>query len=139
MYMAYSNTNHSHLPRRSADASKRMTFSFGNTKAFVRFFLLAIILVAVFSCGAMVQAYAGDAATTSTNTSAVKQSPSNSNQIYRTIVQERVVIQRGDTIWEIASLHKKSGENIRSYIDKIKTINHLTTSALQEGQVLILP
>ncbi|SDN83358.1 LysM domain-containing protein [Paenibacillus sp. yr247] len=133
MYIAYSHTNNSRKPHRSASASKGMTPTFGYTKAIVRFVLLAVILGTVFSFGAMVQAYAGDgaAATPVTITSA--------NHISKVVVQDQVIIQRGDTLWNIASSHKKSDENIRSYVDKIKSINHLNTSSLKEGQVLSLP
>ncbi|UKS28994.1 LysM peptidoglycan-binding domain-containing protein [Paenibacillus sp. HWE-109] len=137
MYMAYTNTTNSRTLHRSANTSKGMTFTSGYTKAIVRFVLLAIILGTVFSFGAIVQAYAGDPAATTTSTSLAKQAVI--REVSSIVVPEKIVIQRGDTIWQIASLHKKNRENIRSYIDKIKAINHLTTSSLQEGQVLILP
>lgn len=132
MYMAYSNTNQSHTPHRSAITSKRMTNNV-STKAMIRFILLAVILGTVFSFGAMVQAYAGDgAATTPISVAPI----SKASQI---VLQEQIVIQRGDTLWHIASSHKKSGENIRSYMDKLKSINHLSSGSLKEGQVLVLP
>jgi LysM repeat protein len=133
MYMAYSNTNNSRKPHRSASASKGMTFTSGYTKAIVRFVLLAIILGTVFSFGAMVQAYAGDGAATTSATI-----PPN-NIVSKDVVQDQVVIQRGDTLWDIASSHKKSDENIRSYMDKLKSLNHLSSSSLKEGQILLLP
>lgn len=135
MYMAYSNTNTTHAPHRSASTSKGMTFNSSYTKAIVRFILLAVILGTVFSFGAMVQAYAGDGAANATTPVSVK--PINITP--KTVAQDQVVIQRGDTLWDIASTHKKSDENIRSYMHKLKTINHLTTSSLREGQVLLLP
>ncbi|WP_261300982.1 LysM peptidoglycan-binding domain-containing protein [Paenibacillus andongensis] len=135
MYMAYSNTNTTHTPHRSASPSKGMTFIPSNTKAIVRFILLAVILGTVFSFGAMVQAYAGDGAATAKTTVSV----TSINSSPKAVAQDQVVIQRGDTLWEIASTHNKGNENIRSYVDKLKTINHLTTSSLKEGQVLLLP
>lgn len=84
----------------------------------------------MFSFGAMVQAYAAASSPTSSL-------PNHLDT--KTVVQKQVVIQAGDTLWDIAAAHKKSGENIRSYIDKIKTKNHLTTSSLKEAQVLLLP
>lgn len=135
MYMAYSNTNSTHTPHRSASTSKGMTFNSSYTKAIVRFVLLAVILGTVFSFGAMVQAYAGDGAAiarTPVSVTSINSSP-------KAVVQDQVVIQRGDTLWDVASTHKKGNENIRSYVDKLKTINHLTTSSLKEGQVLLLP
>lgn len=135
MYMAYSNTNKTHAPYRSASTSKGMTFHSSYTKAIIRFILLAVILGTVFSFGAMVQAYAGDGA-------AIAKTPvsvSSINIIPKAVIQDQVVIQRGDTLWDIASTHKNNDENVRSYIQKLKTINHLTTSSLKEGQVLLLP
>ncbi|WP_171681948.1 LysM peptidoglycan-binding domain-containing protein [Paenibacillus planticolens] len=85
----------------------------------------------VFSFGAMVQAYAASSSPTSNNVS--------TPTVSKVVVQEQVVIQAGDTLWDIAADHKKDGENIRSYVDKVKKKNHLTTSSLKEGQVLLLP
>lgn len=130
MYIAYSHTNNSRTPHRSTTASKGIATKSRYTKTIVRFLFIALILGTVFSFGAMVQAYA--AASTPTS------SLSNHAET-KTIVPEQVVIQEGDTLWDIAATHKKSRENIRSYIDKIKTKNHLTTSSLNEGQVLLLP
>ncbi|KQX67969.1 LysM peptidoglycan-binding domain-containing protein [Paenibacillus sp. Root444D2] len=135
MYMAYTNTNTTNSPHRSASTSKGMTFHSSYTKAIVRFILLAVILGTVFSFGAMVQAYAGDGAATAKT--AVSMTPINITP--KAVVQDQVVIQHGDTLWDIASTHKKSDENVRSYIHKLKTINHLSTSSLKEGQVLLLP
>ncbi len=135
MYMAYSNTNTTHAPHRSANTSKGMTFNSSYTKAIVRFILLAVILGTVFSFGAIVQAYAGDGAANATTSVSVK--PTTITP--KAVVQAQIVIQRGDTLWNVASAHKKNDENVRSYIHKLKTINHLTTSFLKEGQILLLP
>lgn len=131
MYMAYSHTNNSRTPHRSTAASTGIATKSRYSKTVIRFLFIALILGTVFSFGAMVQAYAAASSPTSnlTNHSATK-----------TVVQEQqVVIQEGDTLWDVAATYKKSGENIRSYIDEIKTKNHLTTSSLKEGQVLLLP
>jgi LysM repeat protein len=48
-------------------------------------------------------------------------------------------VNRGDTLWEIASEHISQSRNIRSYIAQIKQLNGLSSSVLQEGDVLILP
>ncbi|TXK85472.1 LysM peptidoglycan-binding domain-containing protein [Paenibacillus sp. N3.4] len=81
----------------------------------------------------MVQAYAGEGATASS----INVSPSSSSINIKT--HEQIVIQQGDTLWDIASSHKNRNEDIRSYILKLKSLNHMTNSALQEGQVLLLP
>ncbi|MBP1961807.1 LysM peptidoglycan-binding domain-containing protein [Paenibacillus aceris] len=130
MYMTYSHTNNSRSLHRSTAASKGMTSNSHYTKAFFRFLIIAVILGTVFFFGAMVQAYAASSSPASTNVSAHTASKA---------VHEQVVIQAGDTLWDIAAAHKKNGENTRSYVDKIRTKNHLTTSSLKEGQVLLLP
>ncbi|MEC0270127.1 LysM peptidoglycan-binding domain-containing protein [Paenibacillus anseongense] len=130
MYMAYSHTTNSRTPHRSTTASKGIASKLRNTKTIIRFLFIALILGTVFSFGAMVQAYAAASSPTS--------SLSNHAETKK-VIQEQVVIQEGDTLWGIATAHKKNGENIRSYIDEIKTKNHLTTSSLKEGQVLLLP
>ncbi|MDD9267806.1 LysM peptidoglycan-binding domain-containing protein [Paenibacillus sp. GCM10023248] len=90
-----------------------------------------MILGTVFSFGAMVQAYA--ASTTSPTASVPVHTVSKAE------VHQKIVIQAGDTLWAIAEANKHSKENVRSYIDKIKSLNHLATSSLNEGQVLLLP
>lgn len=130
MYMAYSHTNNSRTPHRSTTAFKGIATKFRSTKTIIRFLFIALILGTVFSFGAMVQAYAAASSPTSSLPNHLET---------KTVVQKQVVIQAGDTLWDIAAAHKKSGENIRSYIDKIKTKNHLTTSSLKEAQVLLLP
>ncbi|BFT71616.1 LysM peptidoglycan-binding domain-containing protein [Paenibacillus sp. P36] len=130
MYMAYSHTTNSRTPHRSTAASKGIATKSRNTKTIIRFLFIALILGTVFSFGAMVQAYAAASSPTSSVLN---------NAETKKVVQEQVVIQEGDTLWGIATAHKKDRENIRSYIDEIKTKNHLTTSSLKEGQVLLLP
>lgn len=133
MYMAYSQSNTTTTLRGTALTSKGMTNKRGYAKFILRFILIAAILGTVFSFGAIVQAYAGDGATTAPKSiTSVHSSAAMAPQV-------KVVVQSGDTLWDIAASHLKKGENTRSYIEKIKAINHLTTSALKAGQVLILP
>ncbi len=133
MYMAYSQSNASTTLQGTAHASKGMTIKRGYAKLLLRFLLIAVILGTVFSFGAIVQAYAGDG-TASVPTPIASVQPS-----VKVTQHEKVVIQSGDTLWGIADSHKKKGENTRSYVEKLKTFNHLSSSSLQEGQVLILP
>lgn len=131
MYMTYSHTNNSRSLHRSTTASKGLTSNPRYTKALFRFLIIAVILGTVFFFGAMVQAYAASSSPASGNLPAQTAS--------KAVMQEQVVIQAGDTLWDIAVTHKKKGENTRSYVDKIRSKNHLTTSSLKEGQVLLLP
>ncbi|WP_310189997.1 LysM peptidoglycan-binding domain-containing protein [Bacillus sp. 3255] len=93
-----------------------------------------MILGTVFSFGAMVQAYAASTTAPTAPTASVPV-----HTVSKAEVHQRIVIQAGDTLWAIAEANKHSNENVRSYIDKIKSLNHLATSSLNEGQVLLLP
>lgn len=133
MYMAYSQSNGRTTLQGTAHASKGMTIKRGYAKLLLRFLVIAVILGTVFSFGAIVQAYAGDGAVTVTTPITSTQSSAKATQ------HEKIVIQSGDTLWEIADAHKKKSENTRSYVEKLKAVNHLSSSSLQEGQVLLLP
>jgi LysM repeat protein len=133
MYMAYSQSNGRTTLQGTAHASKGMTIKRGYAKLLLRFLVIAGILGTVFSFGAIVQAYAGDGTVT------VSTPISSAQPTAKAIQHEKIVIQSGDTLWEIADAHKKKGENTRSYVEKLKAVNHLLSSSLQEGQVLLLP
>lgn len=45
----------------------------------------------------------------------------------------------GDTLLDIAAANMPEGENVRSYMYKIKKLNKLKNSSIQAGQILILP
>jgi LysM repeat protein len=130
MYIAYSHTNTTPTLHKSQHTSHRLKLTSKLAKKLLGFLILVVILGAVFSFGAMVQAYAGEGESVASSkvTSAMKVK-----------THEQVVVQRGDTLWAIASSHMNKGGNIRSYIDQLYAINHLNASSLQEGQVLLLP
>ena len=51
-----------------------------------------------------------------------------------------VEISSGDSLWSIAADHRGPGyENIRSYIDKIAAVNHLSGRYLVPGEKLCIP
>lgn len=53
---------------------------------------------------------------------------------------ERVTVQEGETLWEIAARHSDDTIDVRNYIDEIEQLNHITSAgSLQPGQVLKLP
>jgi LysM repeat protein len=136
MYMAYSQSSAIGTLQGKAHASKGVKIKRGNTKFMLRFILIAVILGTLFSFGAIVQAYAGEGSTVTSVTSAPLHSVQTSSNAP---VVEKVVIQNGDTLWDIASAHIKSRESVRSYVKRLKAVNHLSTSSLKEGQVLVLP
>ena len=51
----------------------------------------------------------------------------------------RYRVQTGDTLWAIAGSMAEPGDDIRSVIGRIKELNDLNGSSIQQGQVLLLP
>jgi LysM repeat protein len=51
----------------------------------------------------------------------------------------RYRVQTGDTLWAIAGSMAEPGDDIRSVIGRIKELNDLSSSSIQQGQVLLLP
>jgi len=49
-----------------------------------------------------------------------------------------IKVQKGDTLWEIASTHSENID-IREYIYNIKQLNNLSMDTIYEGQILLLP
>lgn len=54
-------------------------------------------------------------------------------------VYETIEIEKDDTLWGIASEHMSAGQDIRSYIIEIRSLNQLTSDTIYEGQHLIIP
>ncbi len=52
---------------------------------------------------------------------------------------ERVVVERGDSLWSIALEHKPSEMRTVVYIEGIKKASGLSGSSIQAGDVLTLP
>lgn len=51
-----------------------------------------------------------------------------------------IVIEYGDTLWEIAAEYKGSYyDSVYDYIDEVMAINHLTTDRIHAGQYLTVP
>ncbi|HUP15022.1 MAG TPA: LysM peptidoglycan-binding domain-containing protein [Acidimicrobiia bacterium] len=48
-------------------------------------------------------------------------------------------VQSGDTLWAIAGTMTEPSEDVRSVIGRIKDLNDLSSSSIQQGQVLLLP
>ena len=49
------------------------------------------------------------------------------------------VVESGDTLWEIASVHTGPGEDIRDVIAEIIELSHARGSLIRPGQVLRIP
>ncbi|PDO11612.1 MAG: hypothetical protein BLM47_00325 [Candidatus Reconcilbacillus cellulovorans] len=52
---------------------------------------------------------------------------------------ERVYVEYGDTLWDIAQDRTAPGEDVRDVIARIKKLNGLRSSAIYEGQILYVP
>jgi hypothetical protein len=50
-----------------------------------------------------------------------------------------VVVGEGDTLWWIAARHAPAGEDLRGYIDEVRSLNGVEARALVPGSVLRLP
>jgi LysM repeat protein len=48
-------------------------------------------------------------------------------------------VQGGDTLWAIAGTVAGPSDDVRSMIGRIKELNGLSGSSIQQGQVLLLP
>jgi nucleoid-associated protein YgaU len=48
-------------------------------------------------------------------------------------------VKSGDTLWDLAGTMADPSEDVRSVIGRIKELNGMTTSSIQQGQVLLLP
>ncbi|MBE7036062.1 MAG: LysM peptidoglycan-binding domain-containing protein [Ruminococcaceae bacterium] len=50
-----------------------------------------------------------------------------------------VIADSGDTLWSICEQYKPEDTDLRLYIDKVKYLNKLKSSALSIGQEIVLP
>ena len=49
-------------------------------------------------------------------------------------------VENGDTLWEIAKQYRtEEYSDISSYIEEVKSINHLSTSRITDGMYLCIP
>jgi predicted Zn-dependent protease len=50
-----------------------------------------------------------------------------------------VTVRSGDTLWSIASAHAGANDDVEGTIDRIITINHLSSAPIQPGERLRIP
>jgi Tfp pilus assembly protein FimV len=48
-------------------------------------------------------------------------------------------VRSGDTLWDIASAHVGPGDDVRVLVEDIRQGNHLDSSVIMPGQVLVIP
>ncbi|CAH8246827.1 LysM peptidoglycan-binding domain-containing protein [Paenibacillus melissococcoides] len=92
-----------------------------NRRKLIRAILLFGLLFLL--CAGIVQAWGDD--------DTVSEQPS--------VVTERVLVQPGDSLWEIATVYKPNGMDTREYIHKIIQLNELRGHTLQSGIVIVVP
>lgn len=59
---------------------------------------------------------------------------SNSN-----VVLVPVYVSEGDNLWKLSSKYSSDHVDIRSYIETVMTINHLSDANIKPGEVLMFP
>ncbi|MCI8632682.1 MAG: LysM peptidoglycan-binding domain-containing protein [Lachnospiraceae bacterium] len=52
---------------------------------------------------------------------------------------QSVIIQPGDSLWDLAEAHRQPNMAIQDYIKEVRQINHIKTDELVSGEYLILP
>jgi hypothetical protein len=102
-------------------------------KKIVRFFIVAILLVIAITCGALIHAFASSHEQPSEGISYVVQQGEVALEL------NRVDVLKGDTLWSIANQYAPSNVSVSSYVHKIKKLNGLKNSNIQEGYMLLLP
>lgn len=102
-------------------------------KKVLRIIVIGALLLIAITCGALIHAFA----------STHEQLNEGSSNIlaFSTVTLEtpKVDVIQGDTLWSIANEHAPANISISSYIHKIKKLNGLKNSSIQEGQMLVLP
>jgi hypothetical protein len=121
---------HSSANHRAYSSVKPLRKTFVKNAA--KFFVMTLALLFAVSIGAMVQAHADS------NDPALHGNLSSAGTV-PVSSEHKVVVAQGDTLWDIARVHAPKGQDIRKYVEKMKQVNHMTTSALREGEILVLP
>jgi LysM repeat protein len=102
-------------------------------KKVLRIIIVAALLLVAITCGALIHAFA------STH---VQMNEGSANvSLLGTIAVETPTVDviKGDTLWSIANEYAPAKVSVSSYVRKIMKLNGLKNSAIQEGQLLLLP
>lgn len=49
-----------------------------------------------------------------------------------------IKVEKGDTLWELGSMYKAEGDNIRDWIKAVKDRNYMTSSGLTAGDYITI-
>ncbi|MNJ68349.1 Cell division suppressor protein YneA [compost metagenome] len=52
---------------------------------------------------------------------------------------EAVIIQSGDTLWQIAAHYKPEGWDTRAFIQAIQIVNEMDNSVIRAGEIILIP
>ncbi|MTI70257.1 MAG: LysM peptidoglycan-binding domain-containing protein [Firmicutes bacterium] len=65
----------------------------------------------------------------------------NTNKVFSTTYQEykTIVVDKGDTLWEIASNNNPKEEDVRKVIYELKVVNNLKSAYIRPGDILKIP
>ncbi|MTI67773.1 MAG: LysM peptidoglycan-binding domain-containing protein [Firmicutes bacterium] len=65
----------------------------------------------------------------------------NTNKVFSTTYQEykTIVVNKGDTLWEIASNNNPKEEDVRKVVYELKVVNKLKSSYIRPGDILKIP
>ena len=110
------------------------------TKTFLRFLIFFIVMFTSFSCGLLLQVFAGN--------QPVEQAADLKGQELHAVAVDRsayegkvtrVVVEEGDTLWNIARKYASPSEDIMEKVAVIRQLNQLSGAAVYPGQILLVP
>lgn len=55
------------------------------------------------------------------------------------VATEAVIIQSGDTLWQIAAQYKPEGWDTRAFIQAIQMANEMDNSVIRAGEIILIP
>jgi len=96
---------------------------FSNNKVHVSAICISIIIVLLIVCSGLIIA----------NAAVSDDVKSDQNKYYTSIS-----IEKGDTLWSIASNYVSGPKTISNYVNDLKEINNLQTDCIYQGQSLIV-
>jgi LysM repeat protein len=107
----------------------------GNHKKIFRLVVVVILLLIAITCVALIQAFARGNEPLNEGPSVI----SSTNKQALDVELIKVDVEKGDTLWSIANQYAPNNVSVQSYIHKLKKVNGLKESSIQEGQMLVLP
>jgi LysM repeat protein len=112
----------------------------GKTKTFLRFLIFFFVMFTSFSCGWLLQVFAGS--------QPVERADDLRGQAPHALAAgssnyaggvTRVVVEEGDTLWNIARNYAAPKEDIMEKVAAIRQLNRLSGAAVYPGQRLLIP